>query len=91
MFFPSRCATVEAGWHQGVSIGKSGLGWHPAIPSNITLMALVAEAARPQLQNGNYERCFEFVSLKETSDLLFGCFPGSLFLWLCLENPGEPG
>ena len=35
MLSPSWCATVEAGWHQGASIGKSGLGWHPAIPSNI--------------------------------------------------------
>ena len=91
MLSPSWCATVEAGWHQGASIGKSGLGWHPAIPSNIIPMALVPEAVCPQLQNGNYEWCSEFVSLKETSDLLFGFFPWVLFLWLCLEKPGEPG
>lgn len=91
MFSPSWCASVEAGWHQGISIGKSELGWHLAIPSNIIPMALVPEAVCPQLQNGNCEWCFEFVSLKETSDLLFGFFPWSLFLWLCLEKPGEPG
>ena len=51
-------------------------------------MALVPEASCPQLKNGNY-LCFEFVSFKERSDLVFvwpTVFGGARKAWLKKED-----
>lgn len=91
MFSPRWCAITEAGRHKRISSGNSGQRWYPAIPTDMILMAWVPEASCPQLQKGSYWYCFECISFKERSDLLFGFFAWSLLGWLCLEKPGKPG